>query len=365
MRTNSKGRALWCPRAACPDLDQVVDRHRLGRRAGWRAGRSARRAGGGSRPCRRCRRCRSLMPAPRTLSRVSRRSCRVWVVITWPWGRARCRGCGCSNRGRRRRGCSAWPSLSMPRVTQVCRPSAFTSRTISSTGEVLVLRPTPGSAHAEAAGAAGLGRALASTCRPGAGAGGRDRCRGGRLRAVAAVLRAAAGLDREQGGTLHFRGRSGCDAPAGRGRRARAGQLEQRLDLGDRPLVAGRGAAGRRSLRKSLSCNAFRAVITNYEARMFFHRWKSCQIHCIPRVLFNHAMDVLAPQDCFVCGADERRRGRLHRLRRRAAAAPFSTACPQCGLPGLDGGRCGLPAQRAGLRCHARGVRFRLPRSTR
>lgn len=50
-------------------------------------------------------------------------------------------------------------------------------------------------------------------------------------------------------------------------------------------------------------------------------------------------MDLLAPQDCFVCGASSR----------GAAVCPACagglprrppTACPQCGLPGLDGGRC-------------------------
>jgi ComF family protein len=50
-------------------------------------------------------------------------------------------------------------------------------------------------------------------------------------------------------------------------------------------------------------------------------------------------MDLLAPQDCFVCGGSSR----------GAAVCPACvdglprrppTACPQCGLPGLDGGRC-------------------------
>jgi ComF family protein len=57
------------------------------------------------------------------------------------------------------------------------------------------------------------------------------------------------------------------------------------------------------------------------------------------RALFVNTMDVLAPQDCFVCGAASRGDAVcpdcVDGLPRRAP-----TACPQCGLPGLDGGRC-------------------------
>ena len=58
------------------------------------------------------------------------------------------------------------------------------------------------------------------------------------------------------------------------------------------------------------------------------------------RVLFNHAMDVLAPQDCFVCGATSGGEAVCAACADELPRRP-STACPQCGLPGLDGGRCG------------------------
>ena len=73
--------------------------------------------------------------------------------------------------------------------------------------EIAVLRRTPGRAHAEARGAAGLGRARLGRARP------RDpsACSAfdagvefRRLRAIGAVLRAAAGLDRQQGRNLHL-----------------------------------------------------------------------------------------------------------------------------------------------------------------
>lgn len=58
------------------------------------------------------------------------------------------------------------------------------------------------------------------------------------------------------------------------------------------------------------------------------------------RVLFNHAMDVLAPQDCFVCGATSGGEAVCAACADELPRRP-STACSQCGLPGLDGGRCG------------------------
>ena len=58
------------------------------------------------------------------------------------------------------------------------------------------------------------------------------------------------------------------------------------------------------------------------------------------RVLLNHAMDVLAPQDCFVCGATSAGEAVCTACAAELPRRP-PTACPQCGLPGLDGGRCG------------------------
>ena len=57
------------------------------------------------------------------------------------------------------------------------------------------------------------------------------------------------------------------------------------------------------------------------------------------RVLLNHAMDVLAPQDCFVCGATSGGEAVCSACANELPRRP-PTACPQCGLPGLDGGRC-------------------------
>jgi ComF family protein len=64
----------------------------------------------------------------------------------------------------------------------------------------------------------------------------------------------------------------------------------------------------------------------------------SNSLHAL-RALFQHTMDVLAPQDCFVCGGTSRGDAVcpdcVDGLPRRPP-----TACPQCALPGLDGGRC-------------------------
>lgn len=57
------------------------------------------------------------------------------------------------------------------------------------------------------------------------------------------------------------------------------------------------------------------------------------------RFLLNHAMDVLAPQDCFVCGATSGGEAVCAACAGELPRRP-PTACPQCGLPGLDGGRC-------------------------
>lgn len=57
------------------------------------------------------------------------------------------------------------------------------------------------------------------------------------------------------------------------------------------------------------------------------------------RALFVNTMDVLAPQDCFVCGGASRGDAVCPACIDGLPRRP-STACPQCGLPGLDGGRC-------------------------
>ena len=131
----------------------------------------------------------------------------------------------------------------MPSVQQVSRPSAFTARTISSTGsQVAVLRPAPGRAHAEAR-CAGVLRRLCRgvTTAPTSSIGSASTAGvvARRLRAVRAVLGAAAGLDRQQ--------RRELDGIGGVMRAVRLlrpeqelgeRQLEQRLDRGDRPACA-------------------------------------------------------------------------------------------------------------------------------
>ena len=99
--------------------------------------------------------------------------------------------------------------VSMPSVTQVSRPSAFTPSTMAQTHvEVALLRRAPGGAHAEAAWRRPPWRPCASastssTCHQllaPSSAGVVMRA----LRAVAAVLRAAAGLDRQERRDLHL-----------------------------------------------------------------------------------------------------------------------------------------------------------------
>lgn len=57
------------------------------------------------------------------------------------------------------------------------------------------------------------------------------------------------------------------------------------------------------------------------------------------RALWLQVVDVLAPQDCFLCGG--RTPGEVL-CTACAASLPRrpDSACPQCGLPGLGGGRC-------------------------
>ena len=55
--------------------------------------------------------------------------------------------------------------------------------------------------------------------------------------------------------------------------------------------------------------------------------------------LWLHLADVLAPQDCFVCGAESAGDAVCEACARALPNRPPS-ACPRCGLPGLDGGCC-------------------------
>ena len=102
--------------------------------------------------------------------------------------------------------CSAWPSFSMPSVQQVSSPSAFTARTMSSTGS---RSRSFGPRHAapmqkRVAPCAFAARAAATTASRASSASSVDAgVIALRLRAVAAVLGAAAGLDRQQRRQLH------------------------------------------------------------------------------------------------------------------------------------------------------------------
>ena len=116
-------------------------------------------------------------------------------------------------------------------------------------GKIAILGLAPGRAHAEARGAVDLGRARF-------GEHGLDRHQllgldAGivlrRLRAIGAVLRAAAGLDRQQGRNLHL-GRIEILPVCLRRleHQFRKGQIEQRAYLLPGPIVAGRDQAGMR-----------------------------------------------------------------------------------------------------------------------
>ena len=184
------------------DLHQVVDRHRLRIRIEVRELRDQRpRAARASRPCRRCRRSRRgcrrrargrACRAGRR-SRASRRSRRRT--------RARCRGCGCSSRGRRR----AAPRPGRPSACRASRRSRARAPSPRAPCRAPGSRSRSfGPRHAapmqkRVAPAAFAARAASTTVvdvehRLVGDAG--VIARG--LRAVAAVLGAAAGLDRDQ-----------------------------------------------------------------------------------------------------------------------------------------------------------------------
>lgn len=58
------------------------------------------------------------------------------------------------------------------------------------------------------------------------------------------------------------------------------------------------------------------------------------------RALWLQVADVLAPQDCFLCGGRTQGAPLCASCEGALPRRPDS-ACPQCGLPGLDGGLCG------------------------
>ncbi len=109
---------------------------------------------------------------------------------------------------RLRRACRACFGVSMPSVMQVSMPMARTPFTIStSAGMSLVLGIAPGRAHAEAARAADPWPAPPPAAPPRTSislVALRPRLGMDRLVAIAAILGAAAGLDRQQGRELHL-----------------------------------------------------------------------------------------------------------------------------------------------------------------
>ena len=102
-RTPARRAARLSPSGVPGDRHQGVDRQAVG--VGGQGGQRVQQAGAiapASRPCRRCRRSRRAMPASRT------RGERVEAVLVGAGGDdarrsspGRCRGCGCSSRGRR------------------------------------------------------------------------------------------------------------------------------------------------------------------------------------------------------------------------------------------------------------------------
>ena len=168
--------------------------------------------------------------------------------------RARCRDCGCSSRGPASRSASAWPSFSMPSVQQVSSPSAFTSRTIASTG---ARSRSFGPRHAapmqkRVAPAAFAARAAATTASTSSSASFGDAgVIARRLRAVAAVLGTAAGLDRDAASRAARRSaRDARDAPPARetGDRGTAARTAPRRAA--TVQRAGAGAGARRGVRR-------------------------------------------------------------------------------------------------------------------
>jgi hypothetical protein len=117
---------------------------------------------------------------------------------------------------------------------------------------VALLRAAPGRAHAEAGRALGPGglRSLHDLGQRHQLAGLDAGFEMGRLRAVAAILAAAAGLDRQQGGQLHFvRVEVLAVHLLGLVQQVHERQREQRLDVGDAPAHRGARAVGRGAAR--------------------------------------------------------------------------------------------------------------------
>jgi hypothetical protein len=149
-------------------------------------------------------------------------------------------------------------------VTQVSSPSALTARTISVDGRhILLLGAAPGRAHAEPARRPApwrhlgrrqhlVGRQQALGLQPGLVALG--------LRAVPAILRAVAGLDRQQRGALHRVGvEVGAQGFLRPEQQIGEGQLEQRQHGIDGPSRASGCSwwlrARRRAGNESLDCS--------------------------------------------------------------------------------------------------------------
>jgi len=155
-------------------------------------------------PIRRYRRCTHACRFAHALQRVQpvlvvaraddvavefRRGIQVVVVVIQP----------------RTRSCSVCASFSMPSVAQVSMPSARTPLTISTTLAMSAsLGFAPRRAHAEAVCAlCCAARAAAITHPHRASSCSRHRRNGTPIAAIAAILRTAAGLDRQQRGELH------------------------------------------------------------------------------------------------------------------------------------------------------------------
>jgi hypothetical protein len=139
----------------------------------------------------------------------------------------------------------AWSPVSMPSVAQVSMPSALTPST--SAVEVAILGRAPGRAHAETRGAGGLGGARLGQhgFRPHQLFGLHAGIVVGRLRAIGAVLRATAGLNRQQCRNLHFERIEMQAVDALRlGHQLGKGQREQRPHLRPCPVVADLAEAG-------------------------------------------------------------------------------------------------------------------------
>ena len=208
VRTNSKNiHRLAVRQRRAGDRDQIVDRHRLRRRV--EIGQLRNQAG--AMPARFAH--ADDAAAAHLEAGVAHAAQGIEPILIGVGGddlavklRARCRDCGCSNPARLACNCRPAPSLSIPSVTQVSRPSALTARTMSRQRSIsFSFGPRQAAPMQNRAAPLSLAAWAAATTSSSANSG--SGLPAGLvalgLGTVAAILGTVAGLDRQQGGALH------------------------------------------------------------------------------------------------------------------------------------------------------------------